>query len=118
MTSCSFNCEGRSISSGRGAKPDSDVASLYLFRTKDEISSATNVTVDELIHKETDDSRVKNPKWLWLWGLFCWNVLPLGQVATVKVNLVVWFCPCHGQFRLWEELEKACPLNLSIHTTL
>ena len=32
-------------------------------RTKDEISSATNVTVDELIHKETE-IRVKNPSGL------------------------------------------------------
>ena len=80
-------------------------------RTKDEISSATNVTVDELIHKETDDSRVKNPKWLVVVGVcshlgyYCHLVKKL---ATVKVNLVVGFAlvMVHITTPL-EELEKA-----------
>ena len=79
-------------------------------RTKDEISSATNVTVDELIHKETDDSRVKNPKWLVVVGsVLIWVVCHLvKKLATVKVNLVVGFAlvMVHITTPL-EELEKA-----------
>ena len=49
-------------------------------RSKDEIDSASNVSVDQLSHKETDESRVENPKWLVVVGV-CTHLgcVPLGQ---------------------------------------
>ena len=38
-------------------------------RSKEEIDSASNVAVDDLKHKATDDSRVENPKWLVVVGV-------------------------------------------------
>ena len=49
-------------------------------RSKEEIDSASNVAVDDLKHKATDDSRVENPKWLVVVGV-CTHLgcVPLGQ---------------------------------------
>ena len=49
-------------------------------RSDSEISSASNVSVDDLPHKESDESRVKNPKWLVVVGV-CSHLgcVPLGQ---------------------------------------
>ena len=38
-------------------------------RSESEISSASNVSIDQLPHKESDESRVKNPKWLVVVGV-------------------------------------------------
>ena len=51
-------------------------------RTKDEISSATNVTVDELIHKETDDSKSKKPQV----ACSCRGLFSFGLCATWSKN--------------------------------
>ena len=67
-------------------------------RTNDEITMAGDVSVDDLIHKETDESRVKNPKWLIVVGV-CSHLgcVPLGQkIGDSKGEYGGWFCPCHG----------------------
>ena len=67
-------------------------------RSKDEIDSASNVSIDELNHKETDESRVENPKWLVVVGV-CTHLgcVPLGQkIGDSKGEYGGWFCPCHG----------------------
>ena len=99
-----------------------DVAGkTYIYtthRTKDEISSATNVTVDELIHKETDNSRVKNPKWLVVVGV-CSHLgcVPLGQkIGDSKGEFGGWFCPCHdSHYDTSGRIRKGpAPLNLEV----
>ena len=53
-------------------------------RSKEEIDSASNVAVDDLSHKATDDSRVENPKWLVVVGV-CTHLgcVPLGQKLEI-----------------------------------
>ena len=67
-------------------------------RSESEISSASSVSVDELPHKESDESRVQNPKWLVVVGV-CSHLgcVPLGQkIGDSKGEYGGWFCPCHG----------------------
>ena len=49
-------------------------------RTSEEISTANNTSVSELKHMASDESRVKNPKWLVVVGV-CTHLgcVPLGQ---------------------------------------
>ena len=49
-------------------------------RSQEEIDSASNVSIENLKHKATDDSRVENPKWLVVVGV-CTHLgcVPLGQ---------------------------------------
>ena len=49
-------------------------------RTNEEIDDASGTDVTNLIHKATDESRVKNPKWLVVVGV-CTHLgcVPLGQ---------------------------------------
>ena len=67
-------------------------------RSESEINSASTVSVDDLPHKETDESRVQNPKWLVVVGV-CSHLgcVPLGQkIGDSKGEYGGWFCPCHG----------------------
>ena len=49
-------------------------------RTNEEIDDASDTDITNLIHKATDESRVKNPKWLVVVGV-CTHLgcVPLGQ---------------------------------------
>ena len=87
-------------------------------RSESEISSAGNVSVDELPHKESDESRVKNPKWLVVVGV-CSHLgcVPLGQkIGDSKGEYGGWFCPCHGShYDTSGRIRKGpAPLNLEI----
>ena len=87
-------------------------------RTNDEITMAGDVSVDDLIHKETDKSRVKNPKWLVVVGV-CSHLgcVPLGQkIGDSKGEYGGWFCPCHGShYDTSGRIRKGpAPLNLEI----
>jgi ubiquinol-cytochrome c reductase iron-sulfur subunit len=87
-------------------------------RSESEISSADNVLVDDLPHKETDESRVKNPKWLVVVGV-CSHLgcVPLGQkIGDSKGEYGGWFCPCHGShYDTSGRIRKGpAPLNLEI----
>ena len=87
-------------------------------RTNDEITMAGDVSVDDLIHKETDESRVKNPKWLIVVGV-CSHLgcVPLGQkIGDSKGEYGGWFCPCHGShYDLSGRIRKGpAPKNMEI----
>ena len=87
-------------------------------RSKSEIDLATNVSIDELPHKESDDVRVKNPKWLVVVGV-CSHLgcVPLGQkIGDSKGEFGGWFCPCHGShYDTSGRIRKGPdPLNLEV----
>ena len=87
-------------------------------RSNDEIDSASNVSINELKHKATDESRVENPKWLVVIGV-CTHLgcVPLGQkVGDSKGEYGGWFCPCHGShYDTSGRIRKGpAPLNLEI----
>ncbi len=87
-------------------------------RTKEEISSAENVSDSELIHKATDQSRVKKSEWLVVIGV-CTHLgcVPLGQkIGDSKGEYGGWFCPCHGShYDTSGRIRKGpAPLNLEI----
>jgi ubiquinol-cytochrome c reductase iron-sulfur subunit len=87
-------------------------------RSESEISSASNVSVDDLPHKESDESRVQNPKWLVVVGV-CSHLgcVPLGQkIGDSKGEYGGWFCPCHGShYDTSGRIRKGpAPLNLEI----
>lgn len=67
-------------------------------RTSNEINDANDVLIDDLKHIASDESRVKNPKWLVVVGV-CTHLgcVPLGQkIGDNKGEYGGWFCPCHG----------------------
>ena len=87
-------------------------------RTKDEISSAENASDNDLIHKATDQSRVKKPEWLVVVGV-CTHLgcVPLGQkIGDNKGDYGGWFCPCHGShYDTSGRIRKGpAPLNLEV----
>ena len=87
-------------------------------RSKSEIDSAVSVPVDDLIHKEPDDVRVQNPKFLVVIGV-CSHLgwVPLGQkIGDSKGEYGGWFCPCHGShYDTSGRIRKGpAPLNLEI----
>ena len=87
-------------------------------RTTSEIQDATGADVDGLIHKASDESRVKNPKWLVVIGV-CTHLgcVPLGQkIGDSKGDFNGWFCPCHGShYDTSGRIRKGpAPLNLEI----
>ena len=82
-------------------------------RTSEEISEANKVDVSKLPHPETDNDRVKNPKYLVLIGV-CTH---LGCVpAAGKGEYNGWFCPCHGShYDTSGRIRKGpAPTNLEI----
>jgi len=87
-------------------------------RTKEEINDANIVDVERLKHKASDESRVKNPKWLVVIGV-CTHLgcVPLGQkIGDSKGDYGGWFCPCHGShYDTSGRIRKGpAPLNLEI----
>ncbi len=62
-------------------------------RTKEEISEARKVNLQDLPHPEKDEDRAKNPEWLVMLGM-CTHLgcVPIGD----KGEYNGWFCPCHG----------------------
>jgi len=88
------------------------------YRTSDEINEANGVNVDDLKHMASDESRVKNPKWLVVIGV-CTHLgcVPLGQkVGDSKGEFGGWFCPCHGShYDTSGRIRKGpAPLNLEV----
>ena len=87
-------------------------------RTSEEIRTAIDASVNELKHIASDESRVKNPKWLVVVGV-CTHLgcVPLGQkVGDNKGEFGGWFCPCHGShYDTSGRIRKGpAPLNLEI----
>ena len=87
-------------------------------RTSSEINEANTTSMDELKHMATDESRVKDPKWLIVVGV-CTHLgcVPLGQkIGDNKGEFGGWFCPCHGShYDTSGRIRKGpAPLNLEI----
>ena len=87
-------------------------------RSESEINSANNISVDDLPHKESDESRVQNPKWLVVVGV-CSHLgcVPLGQkIGDSKGEFGGWFCPCHGShYDTSGRIRKGpAPLNMEV----
>ncbi len=87
-------------------------------RTYNEINDANNVSIDNLKHMASDESRVKDPKWLVVIGV-CTHLgcVPLGQkIGDNKGEFGGWFCPCHGShYDTSGRIRKGpAPLNLEI----
>ena len=87
-------------------------------RTSEEIRIANNTSVSDLKHMASDESRVKNPKWLVVVGV-CTHLgcVPLGQkVGDNKGEFGGWFCPCHGShYDTSGRIRKGpAPLNLEV----
>ena len=87
-------------------------------RTSEEIRTANNTSVNELKHMASDESRVKNPKWLVVVGV-CTHLgcVPLGQkIGDNKGEFGGWFCPCHGShYDTSGRIRKGpAPLNLEV----
>jgi ubiquinol-cytochrome c reductase iron-sulfur subunit len=67
-------------------------------RMTDEIQSAKEINLDDLIDIQDDSARVLQDKWLVVLGV-CTHLgcVPLGQKTTDnKGDFGGWFCPCHG----------------------
>ena len=62
-------------------------------RTEEEIAEARAVKMEDLIHPEKDEDRVKIPEWFVILGV-CTHLgcVPLND----KGDYDGWFCPCHG----------------------
>jgi len=87
-------------------------------RTGEEIEDANSTDVTSLVHKASDESRVKNPKWLIVVGV-CTHLgcVPLGQkIGDSKGDFNGWFCPCHGShYDTSGRIRKGpAPLNLEV----
>ena len=87
-------------------------------RTSDEIMTANSTSVNDLKHMASDESRVKNPRWLVVVGV-CTHLgcVPLGQkVGDNKGEFGGWFCPCHGShYDTSGRIRKGpAPLNLEV----
>ena len=86
-------------------------------RTNSEISDAANVSVDQLKHMASDESRVKNPKWLVVGGLYSFRLCSIrSKIGDNKGEYGGWFCPCHGShYDTSGRVRKGpAPLNLEI----
>ena len=82
-------------------------------RTQSEISEAESVSLNELIHPEKDQDRVKKSEWLVMLGV-CTHLgcVPLAD----KGEYNGWFCPCHGShYDTSGRIRKGpAPTNLEI----
>ena len=87
--------EGQAITAVWRGKP------IFLRnRTADEIKSAENVPLNQLIDPQADSARVKpgKEKWLVVIGI-CTHLgcVPLGnKITDPRGDWGGWFCPCHG----------------------
>ena len=93
-------------------------ANIYRHRTSEEIRTANDASVNDLKHMASDESRVKNPKWLVVVGV-CTHLgcVPLGQkIGDNKGEFGGWFCPCHGShYDTSGRIRKGpAPLNLEV----
>ena len=87
-------------------------------RTNEEIEAASATDVTSLVHKASDESRVKNPKWLIVVGV-CTHLgcVPLGQkIGDSKGDFNGWFCPCHGShYDISGRIRKGpAPTNMEV----
>ena len=87
-------------------------------RTSTEIKEANNVEIESLIHKVSDEIRVKKPEWLVVVGV-CTHLgcVPLGQkIGDEKGDFGGWFCPCHGShYDTSGRIRKGpAPMNLDV----
>ena len=67
-------------------------------RTSEQIQSAQEVAMDELIDPQSDEARVQKAEWLIMVGV-CTHLgcIPLGQKpGQDRGEFGGWFCPCHG----------------------
>ena len=82
-------------------------------RTKEEISKAQNINLEELKDPQKDEDRVKKSEWLVMTGV-CTHLgcVPLGD----KGDFGGWFCPCHGShYDTSGRIRKGpAPTNLEI----
>jgi ubiquinol-cytochrome c reductase iron-sulfur subunit len=91
-------------------------------RTEDEIKSARDVSVVQLVDPQSDQDRVKEGKdnWLVLVGV-CTHLgcIPLGTSSgESKGDFGGWFCPCHGShYDTSGRIRKGpAPANLAVPT--
>jgi ubiquinol-cytochrome c reductase iron-sulfur subunit len=67
-------------------------------RSKKSIAEAQAVKLSDLVDKESDQDRARNPEWLILVGV-CTHLgcIPAGtKTGEVRGEYGGWFCPCHG----------------------
>ena len=67
-------------------------------RSKKSIAEAQSVKLSDLVDKESDQDRARNPEWLILVGV-CTHLgcIPAGTKAgELRGEYGGWFCPCHG----------------------
>jgi len=100
--------EGKSVVCKWRGKP------LFIrHRTAAEIKDAESVDQSSLRHAETDQSRVKDPKWLIVLGI-CTH---LGCVPIANKGMYNgYYCPCHGShYDTSGRIRKGpAPLNLEV----
>ncbi len=67
-------------------------------RTKKSIDEARSVKLADLVDRQSDQDRARNPEWLILVGV-CTHLgcIPAGSKAgELRGEFGGWFCPCHG----------------------
>ncbi|XP_041979682.1 cytochrome b-c1 complex subunit Rieske, mitochondrial [Aricia agestis] len=100
--------EGKSVTFKWRGKP------LFIrHRTANEIATEKAVPVDQLRDPQTDDQRVKDPKWLVVIGV-CTH---LGCVPVANSgDFGGYYCPCHGShYDASGRIRKGpAPLNLEV----
>lgn len=87
-------------------------------RTPEQIESAEDVNLQNLIDKQTDEERVKKPEWLVVVGV-CTHLgcVPQGQKESDNHGeFGGWFCSCHGsQYDTSGRIRKGpAPKNLAV----
>ncbi|MDA1326076.1 MAG: ubiquinol-cytochrome c reductase iron-sulfur subunit [Proteobacteria bacterium] len=87
-------------------------------RSKKSIEEARSVKLSDLVDKESDQDRARNPEWLILVGV-CTHLgcIPAGTKAgELRGEYGGWFCPCHGShYDTSGRIRKGpAPLNLPV----